>query len=142
MGFGGNDCEGLCWQWPNSNLERCPPHPLCVRVCRFGPYFVEPLIAGLNDDGTPFIASTDLIGCPMVPSDFVVGGTCSEQLYGMCESLFQPDLVCWLPCYVCSRGIAVGCAFVCLRAQLTIGRRSSYTQSHPVRTSQAPLALP
>jgi len=59
---------------------------------RFGPYFVEPLIAGLEDDGTPFIASTDLIGCPMVPSDFVVGGTCSEQLYGMCESLYQPDL--------------------------------------------------
>jgi 20S proteasome subunit beta 3 len=49
---------------------------------RFGPYFIEPLIAGLEDDGTPFIASTDLIGCPMIPTDFVVGGTCSEQLYG------------------------------------------------------------
>eukprot|EP00729_Bicosta_minor_P009037 gene9037-8532_t len=38
---------------------------------RFGPYFVEPLIAGLEQDGTPFIASTDLIGCPMIPADFV-----------------------------------------------------------------------
>jgi 20S proteasome subunit beta 3 len=59
---------------------------------RFGPYFIEPLIAGLEEDGTPFIASTDLIGCPMIPTDFVVGGTCSEQLYGMCESLYKPDL--------------------------------------------------
>eukprot|EP00040_Diaphanoeca_grandis_P038871 m.257579 g.257579 ORF g.257579 m.257579 type:complete len:205 (-) comp35439_c0_seq1:364-978(-) len=59
---------------------------------RFGPYFVEPIIAGLNKDGTPFVASTDLIGCPMVTKDFVVGGTCSEQLYGMCESLYQEDM--------------------------------------------------
>ena len=56
-------------------------------------YFVEPLIAGLDSKGVPFVASTDLIGCPMVPDDFVVGGTCSEQLYGMCESLWRPDLV-------------------------------------------------
>jgi 20S proteasome alpha/beta subunit len=29
---------------------------------RFGPYFCEPIIAGLNEDGTPFICTTDLIG--------------------------------------------------------------------------------
>lgn len=29
----------------------------------------------------------------MVTDDFVVAGTCTEQLYGMCESLWQPDLV-------------------------------------------------
>lgn len=62
---------------------------------RFGPYFIEPLIAGLDSKGTPFVASTDLIGCPMVPSDFVVGGTCTEQLYGMCESLYRDNLVSW-----------------------------------------------
>jgi 20S proteasome subunit beta 3 len=60
--------------------------------CRFGPYYVEPLIAGLEEDGTPFIASTDLIGCPLVCTDFVVGGTCTEQLYGMCEALHNPDM--------------------------------------------------
>eukprot|EP00052_Salpingoeca_macrocollata_P036342 m.17619 g.17619 ORF g.17619 m.17619 type:complete len:205 (+) comp9628_c0_seq1:75-689(+) len=59
---------------------------------RFGPYFVEPLVAGLNPDGTPFVASTDLIGCPMITEDFVVGGTCTEQLYGMCESLYRPNM--------------------------------------------------
>jgi len=34
----------------------------------------------------------DLIGCPNEPADFVVSGTCSEQLYGMCEALYEPDL--------------------------------------------------
>jgi 20S proteasome subunit beta 3 len=64
-------------------------------ICyRFGPYFVEPVIAGLEPKTfKPYIASMDLIGCPMVTEDFVVSGTCSEQMYGMCESLWEPDLV-------------------------------------------------
>lgn len=61
---------------------------------RFGPYFVEPVIAGLDPKTfEPYIASMDLIGCPMETEDFVVSGTCSEQMYGMCESLWEPDLV-------------------------------------------------
>ncbi len=64
---------------------------------RFGPYFVEPVIAGLDaKTGQPYISSMDLIGCPMETDDFVVSGTCSEQMYGMCESLWEPNLVC---CY-------------------------------------------
>ncbi|KAL3832216.1 hypothetical protein ACJMK2_023876 [Sinanodonta woodiana] len=60
---------------------------------RFGPYFVEPVIAGLDPKtNEPFVASMDLIGCPMVTNDFVVSGTCSEQMYGMCESLWEPDM--------------------------------------------------
>jgi len=60
---------------------------------RFGPYFVEPVIAGLDTKtGEPFVASLDLIGCPMETEDFVVSGTCTEQMYGMCESLWVPDL--------------------------------------------------
>uniref|UniRef100_A0A1B0DF29 Proteasome subunit beta n=1 Tax=Phlebotomus papatasi TaxID=29031 RepID=A0A1B0DF29_PHLPP len=60
---------------------------------RFGPYFIEPVIAGLDPKtGKPFIANMDLIGCPNVPNDFVVVGTCAEQLYGMCETLWEPDL--------------------------------------------------
>ena len=55
----------------------------CI-ILRFGPYFVEPIICGLHPKtNEPYIASCDLIGCPMEPEDFVVGGTCSEQLYGM-----------------------------------------------------------
>merc|ERR1711942_160308 len=41
---------------------------------RFGPYFIEPIVAGME------------------PEDFVVVGTCEEQLYGMCESLWEPDM--------------------------------------------------
>lgn len=60
---------------------------------RFGPYLVEPVIAGLDPKTKqPFIAAMDYIGCPMVAEDFVVSGSCSEQMYGMCESLWQPDL--------------------------------------------------
>ncbi|CAH1404343.1 unnamed protein product [Nezara viridula] len=60
---------------------------------RFGPFFVEPIIAGLKPKTfEPFIASMDLLGCPNKPEDFVVAGTASEQLYGMCEALWEPDL--------------------------------------------------
>jgi len=60
---------------------------------RFGPYFVEPIIAGLHPKtNEPFIASCDLIGCPNEPEDFVVSGTCGDQLYGMCESVWEPNM--------------------------------------------------
>ncbi|XP_015279043.1 PREDICTED: proteasome subunit beta type-3, partial [Gekko japonicus] len=59
----------------------------------FGPYYVEPVIAGLDPvTYKPFICSLDLIGCPMTTADFVVSGTCAEQMYGMCESLWEPDM--------------------------------------------------
>lgn len=61
---------------------------------RFGPYYTEPVIAGLDPKTfKPFICSLDLIGCPMVTDDFVVSGTCAEQMYGMCESLWEPNMV-------------------------------------------------
>ena len=76
----------------DSNLCGCMHHH-CL-FFRFGPYFVEPVIAGLDPKSSqPFIASLDLIGCPMVTEDFVVSGTCSEQMYGMCETLYRPDMV-------------------------------------------------
>lgn len=59
---------------------------------RFGPYFIEPVIAGIDPEGTPFVASCDLIGCPMVAKDFAVSGTCSEQMYGMCENLWTENM--------------------------------------------------
>lgn len=60
---------------------------------RFGPYFIEPIVAGIDDKtGEPFIATTDLIGCLEKPDDFVAAGTCKEQLFGMLETLWEPDL--------------------------------------------------
>jgi len=59
---------------------------------RFGPYFIEAVIAGLDPNNEPFIATTDTIGCPEITEDFAVSGTCTEQLFGMCESLWEKDL--------------------------------------------------
>lgn len=60
---------------------------------RFGPYFVEPVIAGLDPKtGKPYIACTDIIGCLSEPEDFVVSGTALEQAFGLCETLWQPDM--------------------------------------------------
>ncbi|EPB88707.1 proteasome subunit beta type-3 [Mucor circinelloides 1006PhL] len=59
---------------------------------RFGPYFVEPIVAGLGKDNKPFICAMDLIGCINFAKDFVVSGTAGSNLYGMCESLWEPDL--------------------------------------------------
>ncbi|EQB78429.1 proteasome subunit beta type-3-like [Camelus ferus] len=60
---------------------------------RFRPYYTEPVIAGLDPKTfKPFSCSLDLIGCPMVTDDFVVSGTCTELMYGMCESLWEPNM--------------------------------------------------
>lgn len=60
---------------------------------RWTPWFVEPVVAGLDPhNGEPFIAATDLIGCLNFAKDFVVSGTASDKMFGMAESLWEPDL--------------------------------------------------
>merc|ERR1712072_698715 len=60
---------------------------------RFGPWFVEPVIVGLEgEDNKPYLASTDLLGSPVHSDDFTVSGTCTEYMYGSCESLWKPDM--------------------------------------------------
>ncbi|SCZ89306.1 BZ3500_MvSof-1268-A1-R1_Chr9g10363 [Microbotryum saponariae] len=59
---------------------------------RFGPFFIEPVIAGLDAEDKPFICAMDLIGCINFAKDFVVAGTASEKLFGMAESLWEPEL--------------------------------------------------
>jgi len=60
---------------------------------RFGPYFVEPLVAGLEGpDNKPFISGQDLLGASVFTDDFVVCGTSENSLYGTCESFYKPDL--------------------------------------------------
>ncbi|CDK25912.1 unnamed protein product [Kuraishia capsulata CBS 1993] len=60
---------------------------------RFGPYFVGPIVAGINSKTEkPFICGFDLIGCIDFAKDFIVAGTASDQLYGMCESVYEPNL--------------------------------------------------
>ena len=60
---------------------------------RFGPYFVEPIVAGIDEKtGQTFICVSDLLGSSDESGDFVVAGTCDEQLLGMCETLWEPNL--------------------------------------------------
>jgi 20S proteasome subunit beta 3 len=61
---------------------------------RFGPYFVSPVVAGIDQKtGKPFICGFDSIGCIDFAKDFIVSGTASDQLFGTCEGLWEPDLV-------------------------------------------------
>lgn len=60
---------------------------------RFGPYFTGPVVAGLDPkSGKPFISGFDSIGCLDLAKDFVVSGTGTDQLYGMCEGLYEENL--------------------------------------------------
>jgi 20S proteasome subunit beta 3 len=59
---------------------------------RFGPYFIEPIVAGLDENNKPFLSGMDLIGATMQAEDFVVSGTCTGNLFGMCESLYKPNM--------------------------------------------------
>lgn len=59
---------------------------------RFGPYFINPIVAGLTKDGQPFLRSTDLIGAQEKSTDFAVIGTADESLAGVCEALWRPDM--------------------------------------------------
>ena len=63
---------------------------------RFGPWFVSPVLAGLDPKtGKPFICGFDSLGCIDFAKDFIVSGTASDQLFGTCEGLWEPDLVSW-----------------------------------------------
>eukprot|EP00542_Grammatophora_oceanica_P015632 CAMPEP_0194028192 /NCGR_PEP_ID=MMETSP0009_2-20130614/2227_1 /TAXON_ID=210454 /ORGANISM="Grammatophora oceanica, Strain CCMP 410" /LENGTH=204 /DNA_ID=CAMNT_0038667511 /DNA_START=90 /DNA_END=704 /DNA_ORIENTATION=+ len=59
---------------------------------RFGPYFCEPIVAGLTPEGKPVLGGMDLIGATVITDDFVVSGNCTENLHGMCETLYKPDM--------------------------------------------------
>ncbi|KAF7247562.1 hypothetical protein EG68_09888 [Paragonimus skrjabini miyazakii] len=60
---------------------------------RFGPYFVEPIVSGFDHvTGKPYVATMDLIGCVSEGEDFAVSGTCTEQMYGMCETLWEEKM--------------------------------------------------
>ena len=79
------------------NREMTPS--LFAKVCssllyekRFGPYFAVPIIAGLEPDGTSYVATMDSIGALAGGDDFVVGGTAEEFLYGVCETFYKPDM--------------------------------------------------
>jgi len=59
---------------------------------RFGPYFVEPVIVGIEEDGKPFVSSMDLIGATEVSDNFAAVGTTENELFGICENLYNEEM--------------------------------------------------
>lgn len=59
---------------------------------RFGPWFTEPIVAGLDENDEPYLSGSDLIGAPIFTKDFVTAGTCSSNLNGACEAFYKPDM--------------------------------------------------
>ncbi|KAL0232133.1 hypothetical protein PCE1_003129 [Barthelona sp. PCE] len=61
-------------------------------IKRWSPFYVEGIIAGFDKDGKPRVYGTDIIGDITEPHDFIVAGTCEENLMGMAETFWRPDL--------------------------------------------------
>ena len=63
---------------------------------RFGPYFVAPVIAGLDKIGEneykPVITTYDSIGYREHSGNFEAAGTGGELLLGCCEAFYKPDM--------------------------------------------------
>lgn len=61
---------------------------------RFGPWFLSPVIAGLDDKNEPYVATMDSIGALDAPDNdlFVASGTTGDELTGIAESLTQPGM--------------------------------------------------
>ena len=62
---------------------------------RWGPYFIAPVIAGLDkvgDEWRPIVCTYDSIGCQSDHCNFEVAGTGGELLYGSCEAFYKPDM--------------------------------------------------
>ncbi len=69
---------------------------LTNRAFRFGPYFVSPVIAGLDKisdtEYKPVICTYDSIGYREHSDIFEVAGTGAELLQGVCETFYKPNL--------------------------------------------------
>mmetsp|Transcript_47752 Transcript_47752/g.79220 ORF Transcript_47752/g.79220 Transcript_47752/m.79220 type:complete len:205 (-) Transcript_47752:260-874(-) len=59
---------------------------------RFGPYFVDPIIVGLDKNDEPFVSSMDLIGATEISDNFACVGTTEDELYGICENLWNDKM--------------------------------------------------
>jgi len=60
---------------------------------RFGPYFCDPIIAGLDPvTYESYVSGQDLIGCICEPEDFVTIGTGQNSVLGMCENFWEKNM--------------------------------------------------
>merc|ERR1712039_782028 len=47
---------------------------------------------GLDEEGKPFISSMDLIGATEISENFACVGTTEDELYGICENLYNENM--------------------------------------------------
>ena len=59
---------------------------------RFGPFFVVPIVVGLERDGTAVICTYDSIGTQSTTEKFASAGTASDNFDGLCESYYRDNL--------------------------------------------------
>uniref|UniRef100_A0A7S0BEU4 Proteasome subunit beta n=1 Tax=Rhodosorus marinus TaxID=101924 RepID=A0A7S0BEU4_9RHOD len=59
---------------------------------RFGPYFTEPIVVGLDKDNKPYLCGMDLLGALACEPDFVTLGTSTEMLLGACETFYRENM--------------------------------------------------
>lgn len=59
---------------------------------RFTPRFVDPVVAGIDRTGRPYVCAMDLLGCRSAVNDFCAVGTAESNLYGMAEALYVPEM--------------------------------------------------
>ncbi|CAG5113013.1 Oidioi.mRNA.OKI2018_I69.chr2.g7164.t1.cds [Oikopleura dioica] len=59
---------------------------------RFGPFFAEPVIVALNDDGSTMLCGMDCLGAAESPKDYVVAGTAANEMHGLAEAYWRPDM--------------------------------------------------
>lgn len=72
-----------------NELSNCVSHYLYKH--RTSPRYVEPIIAGIDVNGLPFISGQDCLGCPAEYS-FVASGTAEKNLIGLAEALFTENM--------------------------------------------------
>ncbi|KAL7720062.1 Proteasome subunit beta [Entamoeba marina] len=58
---------------------------------RFSPYYMSPIVAGIDEKGESFVCSYDYIGAPEKSKVGCVG-TGSNELMGMCDSFFKENM--------------------------------------------------
>merc|ERR1711976_192479 len=60
---------------------------------RFGPYFIDPIIAGLDHKNNPFVATMDSIGAiDIISEGFACVGTTGSELTGIAEVLWKKNM--------------------------------------------------
>ena len=59
---------------------------------RFGPYYVQPIVAGMRTNGKTFLCDMDLIGFSMPRNTYIAVGSCEDQLNGMLESVWRENM--------------------------------------------------